>query len=350
MAIASGKEGAIFVEVGVDQTPYTALTAITTPAERANRYFKSTAEYFSAQEKYKPLVRLDGIKTGCVVSPHADADTVNVSDGTYYIKGVLYTLADAEVADIARPAILGNVIVTALSIDADLNVNKTAGVEGTASTTRGAAGGKPFIPVDEVLVGYVTAEYVSSSAGAVFVNTDIDTDSAEYAALPGVEIIYHDGQDNTSNPYGENVGVIKLSSALTAIHSATPAGGTNVVRNVYAKWWEPSFEEIPDVFDANADEAMSELVGMAYQYKYEQKVSGTPSWSGGFNFYWDSVNDIMHLIKNSRRFFKVYRDVDGDNYYAGAAILTISRSIPKDGVCDGAANLSGSGPLHVKTT
>jgi hypothetical protein len=350
----SGKQGAVFVELGVDQVAFTALTAITTPTARAYKYFKSDSEYFSALTKYKPQVRIDGIKNGCVLYVGDDANEISVTAGAFYLKGEEYDLTAADIADVPRPNVIGEVRVTAITVDENLVLTKTSGLQGVASTTRGAAGAKPYLPLDQVLLGYITSTYSSVSAGAVYTATDIDTDSAEYANLPGTEVILHDGLDVKDNPYGCDLGTIKLSSALPQIHNslddATGATGTNGVRNVYCRYWSPIFEEIPDCYDAAVNKGISELAAQSYQDTYEDKVVGTPNWSGSFNFYWDSVRDLMFLAENEKRLYKIYQDVDVVDYFVGAAIMTANRSIPKDAVCDGTATLGGAGKIHHKTS
>ena len=106
-------------------------------------------------------------------------NSVDVGAGKWLKGGVEVTVSGTTITDIQRPTASqtptklsqtrhreipddlsnnrnSNVLRTALSVDENGTINKTVGTEGGSSSTRGAAGGPPYIPVDEFLIGYVT--------------------------------------------------------------------------------------------------------------------------------------------------------------------------------------------------
>jgi len=274
----SGKDAKVLVELGFVNYSMHALEAVASPANMVRRRYVTNANFLSPSTT--PSVRLDGVRTGCAISASATVNAIDVAAGTYYLKGSSYTLTATTVTSIARPTSSGNVIVTALSLDVSGNVNKTAGVEGSPSATRGGAGGPPFIPVDEVLIGYVNAEYSSVSGGAVFASAEIDNESKEYYSIPGFKFEWYE-------PTYEKKGCITFYTALEQIHNDNADGsGEDSTRNVYASYHDANFEEIPESFDASINEDISTIEGRAYGDSYAEKSLDIPSWSGTVEVYW----------------------------------------------------------------
>ena len=349
----SGKDGMVEVELGATFFPMQALTSVTSPASAVNKKFTTGETYISPIEDYEPDVRLDGVVNGLILTPSATADAVDYSAGQVYVKGDLVTVTAGTVASLSRPAVDGNVIQNAIMVDENGTVTAVAGAEGATSNVRGAVGGPPYLPHDKVLLGYVILSYVAATGGAVVTSNEVDTASKERADIPGYKILYHDGQDER-NPNGSNEGCIEFTSALALIHNslddATGATGTAVTRNVYASWRSPVFEEIPDCKDVSKDETLATINTMAYGDTYEEKAVSTPSWSASFSYYWSKVNDIIDVIKNTKRFFKLYPDKDSSQHWLGVCTVTANHSIPVSDALQGDVTLEGSGAVYTKTS
>lgn len=334
----SGKDAKVLVELGFTNYSMSALSSVSSPSDVVNKRFVTSATFMSPVTD--PVVRLDGVRTGCKVSVSTTVNAIEVAAGTYYLKGSSYSLAATTVTSISRPTSSGNVIVTALSVDSSGTVNKTAGSEGTPSSTRGAAGGPPYIPVDQVLIGYVNAEYTSVSGGAVFGTSEIDDESKEYYDIPGYQFKWYE-------PDYEKKGCIEFYTALETIHNNSADGtGDDVTRNVYASYHDANFEEIPDARDASLSEDMSTIAGRSYGDSYAEKSLDVPEWGGSVDVFWSDVDDIFDKIKNTKRWVKVYPDRDNDRYYAGVAIMKISRTVPVSDNMGGTLTFEGSGQLH----
>lgn len=337
MARKLGKNAKVEVELGLTTYSMSALTSVTSPSADVNKKFLSSAERFSALEAYEPIVRLDGIISGCELSSLTTSNNaVEISSGSYYLQGSKVTISANTAESLARPTVSGNVIVTAVSVDSSGNITKTAGSEGTTSTTRGGAGGPPYVPVDEVLLGYITLGYKSTSAGAVVASNEIDNASKERTSIPSYKVIYHD----SDNLYG----IIEFDAALDTIHAS------DVTRNVYAQYWAPAdFVSVGDAKDISIDESPTVQSSQAYGDDYARSAIGTLAWSGSFDFYFDKVDDsIIDLIKNSKRWLKFYPDGDNTEHLTGRAIIAASHSMPVDDTMNGSVTLTGDGSLLSK--
>lgn len=345
MSRKTGKDTKIEVEVGSTFFSMAALSTVASPSGDVGKIFTTEATFLSDQENLQPDVRLDGIISGFTLSAGSGYNEVDYSSGKLYIKGEEVEVSAGTVSDLLRPTSSGNVRITALTVDSDGDVNKTAGTEGTTSTTRGAAGGKPFLPVDEVLIGYITMSYYGASAsGAKLVtSSEIDSETKERTIIPSYTALYHDGdRDNQTD-----AGAIEFAAVIPLIHGS--GAGTNR-RNVYASYYEPSFEEMNDVKDFSFSEDVASIKSKAYGEKAEQASLGTETWSGTGSAYWNKVQDILNLIKNTKRWFKYYPDEDETNYWAGRAIVKVSRNLPTEDNLNASITLDGSGILYAKSS
>lgn len=348
MARKTGKDTKIEVEIGTTFYSMAALSTVTSPSGDIGKIFTTNATYLSDQENLQPDVRLDGVISGFTLSVGSGYNEVDYSSGKVYIKGEEVEVAAGTVSDLLRPLVSGNVQVTALTVDSDGNVTKTAGTEGTTSTTRGAAGAKPFLPVDEVLIGYITMTYYTGSASGakLVVSSEIDNETKERIIIPSYTVLYHDGdRDNQTD-----AGAIQFAAVIPLIHAATAAGPGTARRNVYASYHDATFEQMSDVKDFGFAEDVASITSKAYGEKSEQSALGTESWSGSGSAYWDKVQDILNLIKNSKRWVKYYPDEDETAYWAGRGIIKISRSLPTEDNLNASITIDGSGTLYDKAS
>lgn len=349
----SGKDGMVEVELGASYYPMQALTSVTSPASDVNKKFTTGQTYISPIEDYEPDVKLDGVVSGLILTASITVDAVDFSAGIVNIKGVEVTVAASTLSSIGRPTIDGNVIQNAVVVDENGTVTAVAGIEGTTSNTRGAAGGPPFLPLDQVLLGYVILGYVAATGGVIITAAEIDAASKERSDIPGYKILYHDGQDER-NPNGSNEGCIDFTSVLDQIHNTLddPTGATGAAadRNVYCSWRTPVFEEIPDCMDVTKGETLATINTLAYGDTYEEKAVSTPSWSASFSYYWSKVNDIIDVVKNTKRFFKLYPDRDNAQHWLGVCTITANHNVPVSDALQGDVTMEGSGAVFTKTS
>jgi hypothetical protein len=346
MGRKTGKDALIEVEVGITFYPLAELSTVSSPASEVGRKFETQAEFISPQEGLEPVVRLDGVITGLTLTPGSGYNEVDYSDGSAYIKGQQVDVTASTISGLLRPTTAGYVRINALTVDENGTINNTVGTQGASVTTRGAAGGPPFLPVDEVLIGYVTMTYYggSESGQQVITASEINDESRERTTIPGYEVIYHDGSGNDAS----NIGIIRFASALPLIHAASAAGPGTARRNVYASYYEPDFEQIPDAKDFSFNEDIATIASKAYGDSAEEKALSTPSWSGSGTAYWDKVNDILTIIKGSKRWIKYFPDRDNTDYFTGRAILKVSRNMPVEDNLMATVTVEGSGEIYSK--
>jgi len=346
MGRKTGKDAIIEVEVGTTFYPMAALTSVSSPAADVNKKFLTSAEFISPQEDLEPIVRLDGVISGLTLTPGSGYNEVDYSAGSVYIKGVLVAVTAGTVSDIPRPLVSGNIRISALTVDSNGDVNRTSAAEGASGGARGAAGGLPFLPVDEVLIGYITATYYggSASGASVIAAGEINDATRERSTIPSYEVVYHDGSGDNA----ENVGVITLATVLPTIHAANKEGPGTDVRNLYASYYGATFEQIAGAYDWSFDEDIATIASKAYGDSAEEKALSTPSWSGTGSVYYDKVNDLLTLIKNTKRWVKYFPDRDETPYWCGRAIVKVSRNMPVEDNLTATVTIDGSGELYAK--
>lgn len=348
MGRKTGANASVQVELGSTSYPMSALTSVTSPASLVNKKFLTLAEYISDLAELQPEIRVDGVISGFTITPGSGYNEVDVSAGSMYLKGQTVDVNAATVQNLTRPLTQGQVLVSALTVDESGTITVTPGTEGATSTTRGAAGAPPFLPVDEVLIGYVTMTYYGGSASGekVVTSGEIDSYTKEYAAIPSAKVVFHDGIGENKT----NMGCVQLANALPKIHASTAAGPGTAVRNVYASYYEPEFEEVPDAKDFSFSEDVATYKSKAYKDESEESSLGTPSWSASFSAYFTTVEDILNTIKNSKRWIKHFPDADLTPHWAGRSIVKVDRESPVEGTLAASITLEGSGALYAKSS
>ncbi len=348
MGRKTGKNTKIEVEVGTTFYSMAALSTVASPSGDVGKIFTTAATFISDQESLQPDVRPDGVISGFTLSAGSGYNEVDYSSGKAYIKGIEVEVAAGTISDLLRPLVSGQVRVTALTVDSDGNINETAGTEGVTSTTRGAAGAPPFLPVDEALIGYVTMTYYAGSASGakVVATSEINDETKERTIIPSYAVLYHDGDRANQT----DAGAIEFAAVIPLIHAATAAGPGTARRNVYASYYDATFEEMNDVKDFSFSESIASIKSKAYGEKGEQSSLGTETWSGSGSAYWTKVEDILNLIKNTKRWVKYYPDEDETNYWTGRAIIKVSRNLPTEDNLNASLTLDGSGTLYAKSS
>lgn len=349
MSRKTGKQTKIEIELGTEFYPMSLLSTVSSPVADVGKKFLTSAEYISDQENLQPVIRLDGVLTGFTITASTSNNTVDISNGTANVQGVGVTVSGTSVSGLLRPTSNGNIRINAITVDNAGSFTVTAGTEGTPGGARGAAGGLPFYPVNEVLVGLITMSYYDGSeSGADVVDSDeINSETKERADIPSAKIIYHDGSKTETDP--QNVGVIEFATALPLIHAASASGPGTARRNVYCQYHEALFEEMPDCYDWNFSSATEAIASRAYQDEGEEKAIGIKSWSNSGNAYYTKFDDVWYTLDGTKRWFRQYSDVDGTDFTTGRGIVSVSRNAPVGDTLNASVSFEGSGELYVKS-
>ena len=293
-----------------------------------HKTFSTTAALWSGKSGYEPKIYPDGLETGGVVSPGAVNDKVSVAAMTCYLAGVKTTVGADAAVSVTRPASspTGLKNISSITINSAGAIAVVAGIDAAAfSTTRGAAGGPPLIPVGSIEIAQVK---LSASTAALIA-------SAEIFQVPGSSQERYDYPVWDEDPFA---GEITLASALPAIHVGSPA----TYKGVYAEIYEPVFADLEPVSDFVAPET-SYSVSSSQVYGGVVGSDSASLGQGSFKcFLKDGVTDSIVAQKGQVLFFKHFPDRNKTPYVLGQGKLGIARTWPAGDSIQAACTISAS--------
>lgn len=306
------------------QTPV-AYTQLTNAAADYKDY-KSAATIWSGRSGYAPSVRPDGVVTGLAVSPAVSGsnNVIDVAAGTVYLAGVSTTItADTDVT-VNRPA--GSTTdyqKHSVTITAAGAVAVVEGAEGSSfSTTRGAAGGPPYIDNDAIEIAQVW--YSSQSAAAVLATEIYQTVGThrERYDYPVWTVEYIDVVAGILGYAG-----VYFQSALQQIHSED-AGSTIAGKRVYASYYTPSFAEIVDAYDF-VPPATAHSVNSTQVYGRTKAAKASSLNQGSFSVHLsDGITDGLMQFVDANLWFKFYPERLNVPYILCQGSLGVTANFP----------------------
>lgn len=322
--MATAENAKIQYESGQDLVSFVALTD-----QGDHKDFRSADALWSNRAGYTPSVKPNGLATGGAITPAASGtkEAVDVAALTCYLAGVLTTVAaDTDVLAVRPGASPSSDHYKKDSITVN-SAGAIAVVEGTAgsalSTTRGAAGGPPYIPTTSIEIGQV---WMSAAATAV-----ISADEIKQVVGTHCERYdYPTWEQKRANVTGGvigNAGVL-FASALPLIHSeASPVAG--VAKQVYAQYYEPSFTDISKCENFIPPET-SYSVSSKQIYGRTLGSSSSSLGQGSFTaFLEDGISDGLLSLKGQNLWFKFFQDANNSTpYILTQGTLGIGRSFP----------------------
>ncbi len=318
--MSTAENAKVQYESGQDLVAFVALTD-----QGDHKDFRSADELWSNRSGYIPDVKPNGLATGCAITPAASEtkEAVDVAAGTAYLAGVLTTItADTDVLAV-RPSVK-SYKKDSITIASNGSIAVVEGTEGDSfTTTRGAAGGPPYIPTTSIEIGQV---WMSATATAVI-------DSDEIKQVVGTHCERYDYPSWTVKHFNVSSGVlgyagVLFDAALPAIHDdGSPWSG--VPKKVYAQYYEPQFTDISRAVDFVPPET-SHSVASKQIYGLTLGSSSSSLNQGSFTAYLtDGISDGLLSLKNDNLFFKFYQNRDNSTpYILTQGILGISRTFP----------------------
>lgn len=291
-----------------------------------HKNFTSGDSFWSDASGKQPDVKPNGVATGGTVSV-ADSgsdDVVDIAALTCYLAGVETSVSASTDFSIARGVGDGYKICS-ITVNSSGTLVEVEGSEGTEfSSTRGASGGPPYIPVGSIEIAQVrmtstTAAEITASEIKQVVGTH-----RERYDYPLFEINYADGE-------------VDFYSAIPAIHTGDLAKG------VYAEYYTPVFGEIPNAYDFVPPET-------SHSVSSEQVYGGTVGSSssslnqGSFSVKaQDGISDNFLSAQDDTRWFKFVQDrLVTDKYVACQGVLGTSRSFPAGDSVEVSCTISAS--------
>jgi hypothetical protein len=334
--MSTAENAKVQYESGQDLVSFVALTD-----QGDHIDFRSADALWSKKSGYAPDVKPNGLATGGAITPAASGtkEAVDVAALTCYLAGTLTSVsADTDVLAV-RPSVTSPAAPykkDSITVNSGGTIAVVEGAAGAAfSTTRGADGGPPYIPLDSIEIGQV---WMSSTTSAVIASTEIKqvigTHQERYD-YPTWDVKAF----NVENGIIGNAGV-EFASALPLIHSATsPVAGA--AKAVYAQYYEPSFTDAPRSSDFVPPET-SYSVSSKQIYGTTLGSSSSSLGQGSFTAYLtDGISDGLLREKGANLFFKFYQDADVSTpYLLCQGTLGVSRTYPAGDQIQAACTIS----------
>lgn len=289
--------------------------------------YTHTTKLFSFLKNQAPIVRPDGVRTGLKVKPAVSLvnNDVDVEAGTAFVAGVdLIISAQTNIACTRTPA-GGAFQITSIIVDSAGTVTALAGTEGSAfSTTRGAAGGPPYITVDKIELAQVK---LTSNTDAVIAASEIDQNVMERYDIPSYNIVPHDTDLAQS--------IVKMLTALDLRHTA------NVTKSIWVKHYEPVMNAIPGVSNWKPPEVTGK-VQRNITYDGVTAVARSDIGDGSFEVELKGeAGEIMNQLIGGTRWLRFYPDKFKSDNHICCGFLHYDRDNPPDNMIKAKVSVLG---------
>lgn len=275
-----------------------------------NLAFDSLGNRWSSSPGFTPVVRPNGLETGGAIIPGAANDQVAVAAGTVFIGGLQVGFSADPALVITRPA-ASMVNKTVITIDSLGVITAITGTDSaTFSDTFGAAGGPPFVPVDEVMIGQV---HLTSDVAALIIAAEIKTRASftERFDSPAWTIDFL------------NAG-IDFTAALALIHTGS------VPKQVFASYAEPIFFQQDRTFDwVPADESFSASTRVFH--RGSTATQSTTLNSASFSILTsNNITDAILAEQGKTIWFKYFADQNETPFQLTLGTFSFTRTNPTE--------------------
>ncbi len=233
-----------------------------------------------------------------VIRPKSGAnDQVTVAALEANLNGAIQSVAGADVS-ISRTAGGGTYQKHSIIVNNAGALAAVAGTEGGAfSTTRGAAGGPPFIPVDAVEVAQI---WLTSDTAAPI-------QASEIKQVPGEHFERANFPLYTIDPYS---GAVSFVSALPLSHTGS------VPKRVYAEYYTPIFAPVPKARDVVLPERTFSINSEATYDGPEASASSALAQGSFTALLENGIDDLLVQLEGQNLWFKFYPDRYKSAYHA----------------------------------
>lgn len=313
--------------IQVEQNQVHHAAAAMTDAGDHQNFTISGGTLWSGKSGFTPVVRPNGVVSGrSLVTTHASNDTLTIAGCTCYLAGVLTTIAGAVDQTITRPvsavAKINSVIITAAGV-----YDVLAGVDGLSaafSTTRGAAGGPPYIPVGAIEVAQIK---VVDDTPAVIASTEIFqngnyTERFDFPTWAENNV----GLGETSEVAAQKNAFVRFDTVLAQPHTG------DLTKGVYIEYYAPEFSDLAKTSDFVPVENSSSVSSVQ---TYGNKTIGSSAisiGSGGFKILLnDGITDGILALKDQVVTIKYFSDQDKSAYSLTQGTLSMKRTYPVAG-------------------
>jgi len=292
---------------------------------------------FSVKDNFELDVKPDGIVTGRnLISPHTDADKVNVAAFTVNIAGV-ETSVDASVITLTRPG-AGVANINLIAVDTDGVVSAIVGTDSadtTLSRTRGAAGGPPYVPVGSTAIGELHMLETSAVITESEIFQDVGTHTERYDSPVWDE--YPIGDGIQADAVIKKNAYIEFSDVIgDAIHTG------DTYRLVYVSGYVPVAAEISHSVDFKACKNTHSVTSNTY-YNAVKGTKTSALGQGGFTaLVNDGVTDALVGQEDENLTFWFYPNRNKLPFVVTQGYLGLDPTWPADADIEVSATISAS--------
>ena len=277
---------------------------------------------WSGKSGKTPDVRPSGITSGRnLLSPGVTVDYVKVAAFTAYSKGSEQSPSATSVTA-TRATTAAYYKTTSVTMASDGSIDKVSGTEGVAqSETRNAAGGPPYIPVNDVEIGQIR---VSGGTAAVVTADElfqvVGQHSESYDSPTWDENNVGDGESAEAS--AQKNAYVKFLSAIPLIHTA------GVPKTIYMEYYEPIMSEVSKALDFTPAESSHSVTSQEYYRGAIASVSESVGQGGFTALLNDGLTDALVGEKNQVITVKQFPDENKNPYSLTQGKLGISRTFP----------------------
>lgn len=293
--------------------------------------FTAANDMFSAADS-DPECKPNGIITGVnLISPTLLDNEVSVAAFTAYFAGVEVSVSADSSVTFTRDASLSH---QKFSVICD-SVGALTIIESTAhasawSTTRGAAGGPPSIPLAQIEIGQI---WVDSNVDAPVEATEIyesaSNGTQERYDYPIFEINSQGDGIEATDVDKENA-YVEFASALPMIHGATAAAAATAYKPVYLDYAVPTFIQLQKSVDfvpagVTTSVTSTQIYGGAIGSSSDSLAACT--YTAYVN---DGITDNLTLQDGKNIFHRFYPDRNKTPYILTQGITRFALTYPAD--------------------
>jgi len=330
--MATAKTAKLMMETSQTQFDYT----IATDSGDQTVFTVSGATAFSGRDGYSLNVRPNGVVTGRnMLSTNSSNNTVTIAGFTCYLAGVLTTVS-ATTDTVTRPSTDVSK-VNSITVDDSGAIAVVAGTDGSTtsfSSTRGAAGGPPYIPVGSIEIGQVR---LTASADAAIASSEIfqtvgtHVERYDYPVWEENNI----GDGDTASVSAKKNAYIEFSTTIgDAIHTG------DTYKRVYVSGATPNFSEVSRSVDFVPAQNTHSLTSTEI---YNGTVGSTSSSLGQATFtamLTDGITDTMIAEQDQIITFKFYPNRSKTPYSLTQGLLGVATTFPVSDQIQAACTIS----------
>ena len=307
------------VDYEAGQTPV-GFTALTDQGDFME--FKSAANLWSGRSGYAPVIRPNGLISGCAITVDAVANKINVAAGLAYIAGVETVIDAAADEDITRGVTTDTHMINSVTITDGGAIAVVVGTDNTSFAAsvdtdagRGEAGGPPWIPLSSIEIGQVRMTAVASAVVAaveIYQGADIYT---EWYFSPVWNVVYGDVENMVLGYAG-----VDFAAAVSQRHSAD-AGTSTAGKIIYASYYTPSFTEAVDAYDYKSP-GNTHSVSSKTVYGRTKGSKSSSLAAGSFKMeLQNGITDGILRVIDELLWIRFYQDRNNDPYILSQGYL-----------------------------